>query len=353
MLAILSSTALGCAGQMATSTDSSHAVTPTPSFFGSPGPVTVPDSYTVAGSTITISSVVLWDRGYPWSAQDEGDYGFNAAISALVIEGTVTAANDKDPFAFASWARDATILPNAADTRALLGHCSSTGEGASPASSLTNRTGAQGQQPSCSLPVGAGPFTLPYGGVAPTSKSYRWGGGDGQQIDLSPYFSVSTATPRPEIDLAQVKMACTAGTPLPNAAKWRGGRINQYAVGVSASGSWGLVETDGAVDKVSGENWHAFVNNVTLSPTTVQIIVCQTETSSLTSGCGPYQPGNAYVDQWIGSEKVRVIVASTGKTIGTKTFNGTRSCPGSIRQGTRRIDHYPDFNKIAAWIKSL
>jgi hypothetical protein len=325
----------------------------TPSFFASPEPITVPGSYTVAGSTIAISSVVFWARGYPWSAKDEGDYGFNADTAALVIQGTVTAANHKDQFAFSSWARDATILPNAADTRALLGHCSLTGEGASPSSTLTNETGAQGQQAPCSLPVGAGPFSLPYAGVDPTSKSYRWGGRDGQVIDLSPYFSVSTATPRPEIELAQVKRACTDGTPLPNAAQWRGGKINQYAVAVSANGGWSLVQTDGAVERVSGENWHGFVNDVVLSPTTVEIIVCQTETSSLTSSCGPYEPGNVSIDQWTGSEQVRVIVASTGKTIGAKTFDGIRSCPGSIHQGTQRVDNYPDFNEIAAWIASL
>jgi hypothetical protein len=201
--------------------------------------------------------------------------------------------------------------------------------------------------------VGAGPFSLPYAGVAPTSKSYRWGGGDGQVIDLSPYFSVSTATPRPEIDLAQVKTACTDGTPLPNAAQWRGGKINQYAVAVSANGSWGLVETDGAVEIVSGENWHAFVNDIVLSPTTVQIIVCQLETITLTSECGPYEPGDGYVDQWTGSEQVRVIVAGTGKTLDTKTFVGIRSCPESIYAGTTRVDNYPDFNEIAAWIASL
>jgi hypothetical protein len=130
---------------------------------------------------------------------------------------------------------------------------------------------------------------------------------------------VATPTPTPKATADEIKAAC-AGKPVLEAAKYAGTLHPLAAVYWSGAsdGAWTLDHVYDIDAKWFGDLW----------PSPIQLVVCVGESKEVrVSSCGTYRRSS---DNVVGqlvrnrlAEVVNVVVASTGKTLQSKTFYGT------------------------------
>jgi hypothetical protein len=123
---------------------------------------------------------------------------------------------------------------------------------------------------------------------------------------------VPTPTPVPTPTLAQLQAACGTGTPIPEAIPYAGS-VHSYTVGKSGiqdGGVWAFADFDAPF----------------------QIIICEYDNADIQLPGYCWYSDNTGKQYQLGlvegSETVRVLVARTGETLGTKTLSGLGTCPG-------------------------
>jgi hypothetical protein len=171
-------------------------------------------------------------------------------------------------------------------------------------------------------------------------------------INLHQILAVATETPRPQVSQAQAEAACQKGRPIPGTAPL-GHALKAYAVALQ-DGTAGVIETSGVPF-----GYYDFIEDAQLLPSDIQLVVCKMEKITNLGSCGSYVPpvgpGNGAIEVNLSaaSDRMRVVVASTGKTIATKTFSADKHCPRDVGSNETTVTNYPSATSMAGWIASL
>ena len=143
---------------------------------------------------------------------------------------------------------------------------------------------------------------------------------------------VPTATPIPAATSAEITAACE-GKPIPEADPYTGTLHPLVAVYYQADGDigWKLAGEEFAYD-IYDIN-HKWLNDEWLSP--IQLVVCVGAPAPVkTNTCGTYKRTDGKIGTLMAFRSVvtvRVVVAATGKTLQSKTFNGkSPGCPQHV-----------------------
>jgi hypothetical protein len=143
-----------------------------------------------------------------------------------------------------------------------------------------------------------------------------------------------TPVPLPEPTQAELAAACAKGTRIPEAAPYAG-TSHSYLVGQSGvddAGVWTFMVTQGSLyDEYSPGD----LQKNGLDP--IQLVICEYDNAAIKVGGGYCWYSNSAGDQLRvtllkESLTIRVLVASTGKTLASKTFYGGTDCPDTMER---------------------
>jgi hypothetical protein len=145
--------------------------------------------------------------------------------------------------------------------------------------------------------------------------------------------AVPTPTPRPEPTVAELVAACAKGTPIREAVPYAG-TTHSYLTGQASKDdpAWSFTEFGNdhtTTDYVPGD-----LAKKGMSP--LQLVICEYDNAPLKSGGSGdycyYSGGGSQLQVTLfqDSETVRILVATTGKTLESKTFIASDTCPATM-----------------------
>ena len=143
--------------------------------------------------------------------------------------------------------------------------------------------------------------------------------------------AVPTPTPRPEPTVAELTAACAKGTPIREAVPYAG-TTHSYLTGQASKDdpAWSFTEFGNdhtTTDYVPGD-----LAKKGMQP--LQLVICEYDNAPLKVGGGYcyYSGGGSQLQVTLfqDSETVRILVATTGKTLKSKTFIASDTCPATM-----------------------